>query len=98
LYAGGSFFAAGEAVNRQGRPKIDAHESDRYDSCMSTTEIEQAIEKLPPEELARLRAWFAEFDASQWDREFEQDVAAGRLDALADEALDDDRNGRTSDL
>ena len=65
---------------------------------MSTTEIERAIEKLPPEELARLRAWFAEFDAARWDREFEQDVAAGRLDALGEEALDDDRNGRTTKL
>ncbi|CAN5643684.1 hypothetical protein BH09PLA1_BH09PLA1_34540 [soil metagenome] len=65
---------------------------------MSTTEIERAIENLPPDELVRLRAWFAEFDAAQWDREFEQDVAAGRLDALADEALDDDRNGRATEL
>ena len=66
---------------------------------MSTAiEIERAIEKLPPEELARLRAWFAEFDAARWDREIEHDVALGRLDALAKEALDDDRNGRTTDL
>jgi hypothetical protein len=65
---------------------------------MSTTEIERAIEKLPPEELARLRAWFAEFDAAQWDRDLERDVAARRLDALADEALDDDRIGRSTDL
>jgi hypothetical protein len=66
---------------------------------MSTaTEIEQAIEKLPPEELARLRAWFAEFDGARWDRQFEQDAAAGRLDALANEALSDLRQGRCTDL
>jgi hypothetical protein len=30
-----------------------------------------------------------------WDRQFETDVAAGRLDALAEEALADLRAGRT---
>ena len=37
------------------------------------------------------------FDAAEWDTQFEQDVSAGRLDALADEALDDLRQGRTRD-
>ena len=44
------------------------------------------------------RTWFAEFDASAWDRQMEDDVAAGRLDALADEALNDLRAGRCTDL
>jgi len=66
---------------------------------MSTVqEIEDAISKLPPEDLAVLRAWFAEFDAAAWDRQFEQDVAAGRLDELAEEALRDLREGRCTDL
>ena len=65
---------------------------------MSITEIERAIEQLPPDELARLRAWFAEFDAAQWDRQFEADAAAGRLDALGAEALRDLRDGRCTDL
>ena len=50
-------------------------------------EIEDAIRQLSDENLSALRAWFAEFDAAVWDRQFEHDVAAGRLDALADEAL-----------
>ena len=66
---------------------------------MSTIqEIEKAISKLPPEDLAVLRAWFAEFDAAVWDREFEEDVSAGRLDSLAQEALQDLRAGRCTDL
>jgi len=56
-------------------------------------EIEHAIEQLPPEELARFRRWFAEFDADQWDRQFELDVAAGRLDSLAAEALSGSGSG-----
>jgi hypothetical protein len=61
-------------------------------------EIEQAIRKLPPEDLTALRAWFAEYDAEAWDRDLEQDVQAGRLDELAREALDDLDAGRTTDL
>ncbi len=69
-----------------------------YDHDMSITEIEQAIAQLPPEELVRLRAWFAEFDAEQWDRQLESDAAAGRLDALGAEALKDLREGRCTEL
>jgi hypothetical protein len=66
---------------------------------MSTaTEIEAAIEQLPAEELARLRAWFAEFDGARWDRQLQEDVAAGRLDSLAQEALTDLRRGRCGEL
>ena len=61
------------------------------------SEIEQAVQKLGPEELAKFREWFAQFDAASWDRQFEQDVAAGRLDALADHALRDLRDGRCTD-
>ena len=49
-------------------------------------------------QLAAFRAWFAEFDAEIWDREFERDVAAGRLDALAEEALQALREGQCADL
>jgi hypothetical protein len=54
---------------------------------MSTVqEIKDAVQQLPPDELAASRAWFAEFDAAAWDRQFEADVAAGRLEKFADEA------------
>lgn len=66
---------------------------------MSTIqEIEDAIRRLPDDDLAALRAWFAEFDAAAWDRQFECDVAEGRLNALAEEALGDARAGRCTDL
>ena len=66
---------------------------------MSTLqEIEAAVSQLKPEELASFRAWFAEFDARAWDIQFEQDVASGRLDKLAEEALEDLRKGRCTDL
>ena len=61
-------------------------------------EIEAAVSQLKAEELAIFRTWFAEFDAKAWDVQFEQDVASGRLDKLADEALEDLRKGRCTEL
>jgi hypothetical protein len=40
-------------------------------------EIEEAVRRLGPAELAVFRAWFAEFDAELWDRQLELDVAEG---------------------
>ncbi len=62
------------------------------------SEIERAVRSLSPAQLTQFRAWFLEFDSTAWDRAFEDDVAAGRLAALADEALADLRAGRTSPL
>jgi hypothetical protein len=56
------------------------------------------VRGLSPDQFAAFRAWFAEFDAALWDKQIEADAAAGRLDALADEALEDLRQGRCTDL
>jgi uncharacterized protein YfaT (DUF1175 family) len=65
---------------------------------MSTiAEIEDAVRRLSPEDLAAFREWFVQLDAEAWDRQIEEDVAAGRLDALAEEALEDLRQGRCTD-
>ena len=63
----------------------------------SVKEIEEAVLRLSEAELAAFRAWFADFDAEAWDRQIENDVAAGRLDALADEALEDLSAGRCTE-
>ena len=66
---------------------------------MSTVQdIEKAIRQLSPEDLTALRTWFAAFDAEQWDQQFEEDVAAGRLEYLAQEAIQDLQEGRCTDL
>jgi hypothetical protein len=65
---------------------------------MTLHDIENAIAGLPPDELAKFRAWFIEFDADVWDQQIEEDIQAGRLDALADEAVQDHREGRTTEL
>jgi hypothetical protein len=63
----------------------------------SVREIEEAVLRLSESELAAFRAWFVEHDAEAWDTRIEDDAAAGRLDALADEALDDLRAGRCTE-
>ena len=63
----------------------------------SLNEIEDAGLHLTPAELDAFRAWFAEFDASAWDRQMEDDIAAGRLDAFAGEALEDLRAKRCTE-
>ena len=66
---------------------------------MTTAEdIEKAVEQLPPGELARFRVWFEAFDAREFDVAIERDAQAGKLDALADEALAAHRAGRSREL
>lgn len=60
--------------------------------------IELAVSALSREELAHFREWFQAFDAEVWDRQLEVDVAAGKLDHLAEEALRDLREGRITEL
>jgi hypothetical protein len=60
-------------------------------------QLEEAVRQLSAEEQAEFRAWFAEFDAADWDRQFEAGVAAGRLDWLAEEARGELRAGRCYD-
>ena len=65
---------------------------------MSTVQqLEEAVRRLSAEERAEFRAWFAEFDAAEWDRQFEADVSAGRLNWLAEEARAELRAGRCTD-
>ncbi|MBI5132164.1 MAG: hypothetical protein HZA66_22195 [Rhodopseudomonas palustris] len=66
---------------------------------MTTAEdIEKAVERLPPRELARFRAWFEAFDAQQFDAAIARDAEAGKLDDLADEALAAHRAGQSREL
>ncbi len=61
-------------------------------------EIEAAVQQLPPAKRAEFRAWFQSFDAADWDQQMEDDVTAGNLDWLANEAISDRQAGRCSEL
>ncbi len=48
---------------------------------MSVEELESAVSGLSAAELFRFSQWFEEFMADAWDRQIEQDMRTGRLDA-----------------
>lgn len=53
----------------------------------TVTDLQKAILALSESEYAELRNWFLDEDWDRWDKEFEEDVKAGRLDLLAASAL-----------
>ena len=57
-------------------------------------DIEAAIASLSPEDIAKLRDWFEEFEARLFDERIERDAKAGKLDQLAAEARADHRASR----
>lgn len=62
---------------------------------MSTLEqIEAAILTLPSNELDELKQWFADLDYQRWDEQLEQDILGGKLDALAQEAINEFNSGQ----
>lgn len=65
---------------------------------MTVEDIEKAVAKLRPDDLARFRTWFEAFDAAQFDQKIERDAKAGKLDRLAEQALTDFRAGRAREL
>jgi hypothetical protein len=61
---------------------------------MSTLEqIEAAILTLPSNDFQRLKQWFFDLDYQRWDDQLEQDIADGKLEALAEEAIADFKAG-----
>jgi len=65
---------------------------------MSVEQLEAAIAGLPRAEFARLAAWFAEYEAEQWDRQIEEDQKAGRLDGVMQRVREDIAAGRSKPL
>jgi len=60
--------------------------------------IEEEIRRLSAKELALLRKWLPEYDAQAWDLELEEDVRSGKLDSLADAALQAYKNGESTEF
>ena len=60
--------------------------------------IEKEVQRLDEESFAAFRTWFVEYEHSRWDRQIEADADAGKLDSLINEALEEDRAGKTKPL
>ncbi|HEU5407502.1 MAG TPA: hypothetical protein VFU48_07025 [Nitrospira sp.] len=56
-------------------------------------ELKTEIERLPQGEFAELVRWLSEKDWERWDKEIEADSAAGKLDFLVREALEEKSKG-----
>ena len=66
---------------------------------MSTVaEIESAIKNLKPHEIREVGQLLDELREELWDQQIDADAKAGRLDKLAEKALEDYRAGRTKPL
>ena len=64
----------------------------------TVSELQGAILSLSEAEYTELRRWLLDQDWERWEREFEEDVRAGKLDALAAEALEAKAKGEFKDL
>jgi hypothetical protein len=63
---------------------------------MSTvTEIREAIRKLPPQDAWKLAEELRDYLDTLWDKQFEADVKAGRLDNLIARAREEHATGKT---
>lgn len=65
---------------------------------MTLADLENAVAKLAPDQLAKFRDWFEAFDAARFDGKIERDAKAGKLDGLAEQALADHAQGRAREL
>jgi hypothetical protein len=61
-------------------------------------QLEHQIAELDVTELKELREWFENFNAEVWDRQIENDSKSGKLRRLVEQALADDRAGRSTEL
>jgi len=61
----------------------------RYTGGMKVEDIAGAVSKLPPDELARFRRWFAAFEAGRTDHADELDSTATKLGRFAGRAFAD---------
>ncbi|MBI3683975.1 MAG: hypothetical protein HY235_26675 [Acidobacteria bacterium] len=56
-------------------------------------EIEEAIDRLPPEEFRRFAQWFHQLEQQRWDARMDADSASGRLDFLFKEGEEESGEG-----
>lgn len=61
-------------------------------------QLELEIKNLSPDDLKKLREWFAQYDEELWDRQIEADARNGKLQSLATGALRDHEAGDSTEL
>jgi hypothetical protein len=61
-------------------------------------QIEAAILSLPSNEFEKLRIWFLDLDYARWDELIAQDIATGKLEAFAQEAIAEFETGHCREI
>lgn len=61
-------------------------------------ELKIATKRLPLEDLEMFQEWLEEYMASLWDAQIEADIKKGKLDALANEAIQSFNEGDYTEL
>ncbi|MEX2015445.1 MAG: hypothetical protein WD873_02330 [Candidatus Hydrogenedentales bacterium] len=64
----------------------------------SVDDIKNAIKELAISDVSALLQWLDDYQEAMWDKQLEEDVAAGRLDKVGAEALEEDHAGKTQPL
>ena len=67
-------------------------------SVSTVAEIESAISTLPVKDAWSVAGWLQEYLDVKWDKEMDEDIAAGRLDKFAEQAMEHYRAGRVKPL
>ncbi len=66
---------------------------------MSTIEqIETAILTLPLNDFEKLRQWFFDLNYQRWDEQLEQDIADGKLEIFAQDAIAEFKAGNCREI
>jgi hypothetical protein len=61
-------------------------------------QIEKEVQGLKPDELQAFRKWFWDFDAQEWDHQFEKDALSGKLHSFAETAIKAFKSGSCSEI
>jgi len=61
-------------------------------------DIDDEVKSSNNEELIEFRNWFLEFDSHAWDAQIERDAHTGKLDRLAQKALEEHERGESKAL
>jgi hypothetical protein len=67
-------------------------------SVSTVAEIESAISTLPDKDAWTVASWLQKHLDAKWDKQMDEDIAAGRLDKLAEQAMEHYHAGRVKPL
>jgi hypothetical protein len=65
---------------------------------MTVEELQKQIAELAPDELAKFRAWYEQFDAALFDAKIERDAESGALERALAGSEEDFRAGRFREI